>query len=67
MTPPLLEAQGIVRVLGRGELQQRVLHGVSLRGERGEFVALTGSSGSGKSTLLYVLGALDQPDAGQVA
>lgn len=63
---PLLEARELVRVLGRGELAQRVLHGVSLRIERGEFVALTGASGSGKSTLLYLLGALDQPDSGDV-
>ncbi len=63
---PLLEARGLVRVLGRGELEQRVLHGVSLRVERGQFVALTGASGSGKSTLLYLLGALDQPNEGEV-
>jgi lipoprotein-releasing system ATP-binding protein len=62
----LLEARELVKVLGRGELQQRVLHKVSLRIEPGEFVALTGASGSGKSTLLYLLGALDRPDSGEV-
>jgi lipoprotein-releasing system ATP-binding protein len=62
----LLEARNVTRTLGRGELEQRVLHGVSLEISRGEFVALTGPSGSGKSTLLYLLGALDQPNGGEV-
>lgn len=64
--PPLLSGRAISHDLGRGELKQRVLHGVSLTVNPRELVALTGTSGSGKSTLLYIMGALDKPTAGHV-
>jgi putative ABC transport system ATP-binding protein len=39
--------------------------GVTLRIERGDFVAITGTSDSGKSTLMNILGLLDRPTSGR--
>jgi putative ABC transport system ATP-binding protein len=61
-----LELIDVSRVFRQGEQEVRAMDHVSLRLERGEFVALAGPSGSGKTTLLNVAGGLDRPDAGRV-
>lgn len=43
-----------------------VLHDLTFTVKRGEFVAISGPSGTGKTTLLALLGALDQPDTGEI-
>lgn len=65
MSTPAIETRNVGRVLG-DVVKNRVLDGISLRIDRGDFVVLTGASGSGKSTLLYLLGALDLPTDGEV-
>lgn len=62
----VLYGENIVKTFGEGEEQRRVLDGVSVEIEEGEFVSIMGPSGSGKSTLLYALSGMDRIDEGSV-
>ena len=61
-----LSCEGLERYLGEEESRVHALRSVSLQLEAGTVHAVVGPSGCGKSTLLYILGLLDQPDAGSV-
>ena len=63
----MIRARDISKRYQDGEGSEvRVLDGLSLDMEQGDFVAVVGPSGSGKSTLLHLLGGLDVHYQGEV-
>jgi len=60
----MIQLDGIGKIYQMGKRQLEVLHGVTLRIEKGEMVAIMGPSGSGKTTLLNLIGCLDKPTSG---
>jgi sulfonate transport system ATP-binding protein len=63
MTGALVTLQGVTKDFG----VHRVLRGIDLTIQPGQFVAVVGRSGCGKSTLLRLIAGLDGATAGNVA
>ncbi len=63
---PTIRAVSIDKSYAVDGRQERVLSGIDLTVESGEFVSLIGPSGCGKSTLLNIIAGLDRPDSGSV-
>ncbi|MBN2585292.1 ABC transporter ATP-binding protein [Patescibacteria group bacterium] len=60
----LVKLADLNKSYGTGSTETKVLRGLNLNIDRGEFVAIMGPSGSGKSTLMHILGLLDRPTDG---
>lgn len=62
----VIEVRDLVKIYKVTEdISVKAVNGVSLKVNRGEFVAIMGASGSGKSTFMNVLGFLDTPTSGK--
>ncbi len=60
----MIDLDDVTKTYAVGDIAVHALRGVSLRVQRGEYVAIIGASGSGKTTLMNIIGCLDQPTTG---
>ena len=58
----MIEVKGLNKCFG----EKTLFKDFHLQIGKGEFVIITGESGSGKTTLLNMIGALEQPDQGEI-
>ena len=66
MAEPVVQLRDVTKNYRRDAFELKVLQGITLDVEQGDFVALMGPSGSGKSTLLNLLAGIDRPSSGEL-
>ena len=63
----LIEAKGLEKAFPLGTGESKVIKGIDLSIDSGEFVVIMGPSGSGKTTLLYLLSGLEKKTKGELS
>jgi putative ABC transport system ATP-binding protein len=63
---PVISLETVEKIYKTKAGPLRVLKGVDLQIDEGEFVAIVGPSGSGKSTLINMITGIDRPTSGEV-
>lgn len=62
----MIEIKDITKTYTKnGGMEVKVLQGISLTINKGEYVAIMAPSGMGKSTLMNIIGCLDRPTTGE--
>lgn len=62
----VIRAENLIKDYVNKEIITRVIDGITLTVNEGEFLSICGASGSGKSTLLYLLSGLERVTSGVV-
>ena len=60
----LIEFEDVCKYYRMGDTTVKAADHISMKIEKGEFVAIVGQSGSGKSTCMNIIGCLDVPTTG---
>lgn len=62
----ILRTEHLTKIYQQGKQDLYAVNDVSLKVDKGEFIALVGTSGSGKSTFLHMIGGVDSPTSGNI-
>jgi len=62
----VIELKNVWKTYNMGKVKVNALRGISLKVNKGEFLAVVGKSGSGKSTIMNLIGCLDIPSQGEI-